>query len=272
MIVLDRNVSCKDSQGRTGIIVGNSVNEIGAFNSKRITEIESPITLRGGKFDIGKIGAFSFINENVTIRNVQEIGRYVQIGLNVIIGMPLVNEATVCSNPVFGPYRNAMFSEFSNIQYSDDWLVHMKHQIRKVSYKNDTNCIIGNDVYIGDNSVVKKGCIIGDGAHVLPCSYVCDDIPPYAIVSGCPATIIGYRFGDEEIKRLLNISWWKYEPSMVEDVDIAEVENFITIYEKKINDFQAKVFQSEKFIINPIEKTIILSDKNKSESLIYRGW
>lgn len=52
---------------------------------------------------------------------------------------------------------------------------------------------------------------IGTGAVIGVGSVVTKDVPPYAIVAGCPATIIRYRFEDEKIKRLLDSEWWNYD-------------------------------------------------------------
>ena len=35
------------------------------------------------------------------------------------------------------------------------------------------------------------------------------DVPPYAIVMGYPARVIGYRFGPERIAELLASRWWE---------------------------------------------------------------
>ena len=49
---------------------------------------------------------------------------------------------------------------------------------------------------------------ISDGAVVLAHAVVSKDIPPYAIVGGVPAKIIGYRYSEEDIQFLLRIKWW----------------------------------------------------------------
>lgn len=52
---------------------------------------------------------------------------------------------------------------------------------------------IGNDVLIGANVVILPGCNIGEGAVIGAGSVVNMDVPPYAIVAGVPAKIIGER-------------------------------------------------------------------------------
>jgi acetyltransferase-like isoleucine patch superfamily enzyme len=52
---------------------------------------------------------------------------------------------------------------------------------------------IGSDVLIGANSVILPGCSIADGVVVGAGSVVNADVPPYSIVAGVPAGIVGER-------------------------------------------------------------------------------
>ena len=52
---------------------------------------------------------------------------------------------------------------------------------------------IGNDVLVGANVVILPGCNIGEGAVIGAGSVVNSDVPPYAIVAGVPAKVIGDR-------------------------------------------------------------------------------
>ena len=52
---------------------------------------------------------------------------------------------------------------------------------------------IGSDVWIGAHAVVLRGVTIGEGAVVAAGSVVREDVPPYAIVGGVPARVIGER-------------------------------------------------------------------------------
>ena len=71
------------------------------------------------------------------------------------------------------------------------------------------NVTIGNDVWIGQNSIILPGCAsIGDGAVVGAGSVVNKDIPPYAIALGNPCRVVQYRFSNETIAELLERKWW----------------------------------------------------------------
>lgn len=53
---------------------------------------------------------------------------------------------------------------------------------------------IGDDVWIGYRAVIMAGVKIGRGAIVAAQAVVTRDVPPYAIVAGVPAKVIGHRF------------------------------------------------------------------------------
>ena len=76
----------------------------------------------------------------------------------------------------------------------------------KLPLKGDT--IIGNDVWIGQNSVILPGVKIGDGAIIGMESVVGSDVEPYTIVAGNPAKIIRKRFDEELIELMLKLKWW----------------------------------------------------------------
>ena len=52
---------------------------------------------------------------------------------------------------------------------------------------------IGSDVLIGAGAVILAGCSIGTGAVIGAGSVVTRDVPPYSIVAGSPARVIGQR-------------------------------------------------------------------------------
>ena len=67
---------------------------------------------------------------------------------------------------------------------------------------------VGNDVWIGNNTLLKAGITIGDGAVVAMGAVVTKDVPAYAIVGGVPAQVIKYRYSDETRCKLLKGEWW----------------------------------------------------------------
>lgn len=75
-------------------------------------------------------------------------------------------------------------------------------------YKGDT--VIGNDVWIGYESLIMPGVKIGNGAIVSSRSVVVSDVAPYTIVGGNPAKPIRHRFDPERVARLESLAWWDW--------------------------------------------------------------
>ncbi len=75
-------------------------------------------------------------------------------------------------------------------------------------FKGDT--VVGNDVWIGYESLIMPGTKIGDGAIIAARSVVAGDVPAYTIVGGNPARTIRTRFAPEIIEELERIAWWDW--------------------------------------------------------------
>ena len=61
-------------------------------------------------------------------------------------------------------------------------------------HEYDKDVIVGEDVWLAANVTLLSGVTIGRGAIVGAGSVVRYDVPPYAIVAGNPAKIVGFRF------------------------------------------------------------------------------
>ncbi len=86
-------------------------------------------------------------------------------------------------------------------------------QPKELPHKGDT--VIGNDVWIGYETVIMPGVQVGDGAIIAAKSVVVSDIPPYTIYGGNPAKCIRQRFSNEIIQSLLEIAWWNWESEKI---------------------------------------------------------
>jgi acetyltransferase-like isoleucine patch superfamily enzyme len=70
---------------------------------------------------------------------------------------------------------------------------------------------IGNDVWIGHGCTILSGTRIGSGAIVGAGSVLpADGYPPYSIIVGNPAKVVGYRFSQDVIDKLLGLRWWDW--------------------------------------------------------------
>jgi len=87
--------------------------------------------------------------------------------------------------------------------------------------------IIGNDVWICYGATILSGVNIGDGAVIGARAVVTKDVPPYAVVAGNPARIIGKRFDDKMIEKLLELKWWDWSEERIRaDIKILCSNNF----------------------------------------------
>jgi len=93
--------------------------------------------------------------------------------------------------------------------------------------------IIGNDVWIGQDVIFKRGLTIGTGAIVAASSVVTKSVPPYAVVAGNPAKIIKMRFPEPLIERLLASQWWDYAFTDFAKMDYEKPEIFLDNLERR---------------------------------------
>lgn len=93
------------------------------------------------------------------------------------------------------------------------------------------NCIIGNDVWIGVDSIIRRGVTIGNCAVVGANSFVNKDVPDFAVVAGNPARIIKYRFNEETRQKILESKYWEKEPEEARKI-IQELQEYYTNSQK----------------------------------------
>lgn len=96
------------------------------------------------------------------------------------------------------------------------WKERTPPHMSQLPFKGDI--VIGNDVWIGRESVILPGVQIGDGAIVAACSVVTKDVPAYGVVGGNPARFIKSRFDEELVELLLQWKWWDKPPEMLADL------------------------------------------------------
>jgi len=133
----------------------------------------------------------SFCGYDCEISNC-EIGSFTSIASGVVIGGGMHPIDWVGTSPVFYEGRDSVKAKFSEF----------KRDVVKIT-------VIGHDVWIGRNSLIKQGVTIGNGAVVGMGSIVTKDVAPYSIVGGNPAKAIRYRFSEEIIDKLIASKWWE---------------------------------------------------------------
>ena len=83
----------------------------------------------------------------------------------------------------------------SHVDIATDVMIYnSKHDINDENFVAIDEAVVVNDyVFIGPRAVILPGVTIGYGAIVAAGAVVTKDVPPYAIVGGVPAKIIGER-------------------------------------------------------------------------------
>ena len=71
--------------------------------------------------------------------------------------------------------------------------------IQDVHGEYDRDVIVDEDVWMGARVSLLSGVHIGRGAEIGTGAVVRGSIPPYAVVIGNPAKVVGFRFTPEEI-------------------------------------------------------------------------
>lgn len=152
----------------------------------------------GVKFYRSSIGKYSYIDSNSFVSDVK-IGNFTSIGSRCEIGGASHPLEWVSTSPVFHKWENIMNKNFSRHEFS---IFH--------------NTKIGNDVWIGANSMIKAGVEIGNGAVVGMGSVVTKNIGDYEIWAGNPARFIRKRFDEPTLEDLKMITWWDFDDRMIE--------------------------------------------------------
>lgn len=165
------------------------------------------------------IGRYTYFRSG-TVRHVESVGRYCSIGPNVTLGEAEHPTNWLSTSPA--QYGRGQFTWYPP---EKDLLKQRKISATAKNADRATgDVVIGHDVWIGGNSVVRRGVKIGSGAIVAGGSFVTKDVPPYAIVGGTPAKIIRYRFSNEIITKLLEIAWWRFDINDLAGVSFDDVE------------------------------------------------
>ena len=134
---------------------------------------------------------------------------YPEIGDRLIIG----KFCQIASGVKFimGPanHRLSSVTTYPFHVFGGAWSEQTPPHLAQLPFKGDI--VIGNDVWLGRESIVMPGVKIGDGAIVGAYSVVTRDVPAYGVVGGNPARLIKKRFNEELIDLLLSLKWWDFD-------------------------------------------------------------
>lgn len=172
-----------------------------------------------------EVGNFTYFNSNkywITIESNVKIGSFCSIAPGVHVGAGNHEYKYVTTHPIlFDKYYEKKINIPKNLR-----------QVEGLKDK-EKETLIGNDVWIGLNSIIKRGIKIGNGAVIAAGSVVVKDVPEYAIVGGNPARIIKYRTSEENIEFLKeneDIMFWNWKKD-----DLVNHINKLYDFEQYIN-------------------------------------
>jgi acetyltransferase-like isoleucine patch superfamily enzyme len=133
-----------------------------SFGKGTVVKPYTAIQTSTGKISIGMNCAFNYFDIISAGDGEISIGNNVRIGPHVVI-----------------------LASSRNYKRKDVLIV-------KQGFHHDST-IIEDDVLIASGAIIFQGCHIGKGAVIGASSVVTKDVPPYSVVVGTPAKVIGER-------------------------------------------------------------------------------
>ncbi len=166
------------------------------YSLSRAVKPGKHVMIRKG-VEIGRefsIGDYSYVSGPISYIESAHIGKYCSIARQTVIGVGNHNYKLVTTHPIAAGLLN---------------------QVSASPQKSAP--IIGNDVWIGINTVVMRGVVIGDGAVIAAGAVVTKNVEPYSIVTGIPARHLKFRFSEKHVKDLLSIKWWDWNEEKIKE-------------------------------------------------------
>ncbi|WP_445713906.1 xenobiotic acyltransferase family protein [Flavobacterium sp.] len=229
---LKRAISASNTIGKNAVLKSN-VSIIGSFIGGQVTIEENTKVIQSDLKEKCLIGPNSFIdtvkiigdfsaNENCKLNHCHLEGN-ISLGKFTSLWGPNLDIMAVKGNVSIGNFcsiaRNVSIQTYNhNHKKATSYFIGQnffkeKWENEKVS-KGDV--VIENDVWIGSHCVILGGVTIHNGAVVAANSVVNKDVPPFSIVAGTPAKVIGYRFDESTITKLQDLQWWNWSNEKIQ--------------------------------------------------------
>ena len=154
----------------------------------------------GSEFYDSSIGRYSYIGYDSEVHSC-DIGSFCSIANGFVVGGAKHPMNWVSTSPVF--YNVGGGTGF---------------HLGDLDVEELKRTFIGHDVWIGNRVTIMQGVKVGTGAVVGAGAIVTKDVPPYAVVAGCPAKVIRYRFDESTIAKLLKSEWWNLEDNILREL------------------------------------------------------
>ena len=117
------------------------------------------------------------------------------------------NKLQIGSYCSIGPEVIFLLSSDHNGKHISTFPFKVKLGITDFEGESKGDIVVEDDVWIGCRAIILSGIKVGRGAIIAAGAVITKDVPPYAIVAGCPAKVIKYRFGIDVINKLTKINF-----------------------------------------------------------------
>ena len=230
-------------------------------------QIEAPVRFCSGvKIDARSVGAFSFFNQNCSLRYIQSIGRFCLFAPEVLAGGAVHPVTSVSTHLLFQDMDNSWNQKFHSFLDDPGYVKELIRYQKEHEFLKKTRISIGNDVWVGSRAILMRGIHIGDGAVIGAGAVVTKDVEPYTIAAGVPARPIRKRFSDKVIEKLEKIQLWNYGPDILKGLDLNHPEEAVKHLEERAGQ-GFHLYTPDKFLFRPKEGII---EKAEGKILLYK--
>ena len=121
-----------------------------------------------------------------------EVGDDVSLGTGAVL-MATESKIRIGNKVMFGPNVRVIGGNHNTSQ-----LGKFMYDVHEKRAGDDEDVLIEDDVWVGCGAIILKGVRVGRGSVVAAGALVNKDVPPYSVVAGVPARVVGSRFNDLE--------------------------------------------------------------------------
>ncbi len=162
------------------------------------------------------VGDYTYYDDAVDLTGFEKnnvLFNYPVFGDKLIIGK--FCQLALGTKFIMGPadHRLCSATTYPFNVFGGAWTENTPPHLDQLPRKGDI--VIGNDVWIGRESIIMPSVKIGDGAIIAAYSVVVKDVPAYTVYGGNPAKFIKDRFDTELKDLLLRFRWWDLEPEQL---------------------------------------------------------
>lgn len=144
----------------------------------------------------GYIHSTAYFRHPITIKGIQNV--FMEEGTHIFGGATIIStRAKFILKKHSGAAEGLTVVSGNHTFPIGDWAMNCPDSIKQE--KLDRDIVVEEDAFLLTNVTLLSGVTVGRGAIVGSGAVVRSNIPPYAIVVGNPAKVIGFKFTPEEI-------------------------------------------------------------------------